>query len=177
MADKESEILVPSQQNIDSELEADKKKKGSQRQDCYAWADPASIFVFELPERAVTHFKIDLRAEGISEKAKVYAPKTKPGKNPKLKIEGGQLTKRGQKIFKAIQLPTGKTEPIKKGGKEIKSVRIRVPSAMSINAIAIWINNQFKQNAPAYFFTERGTKVYIQKDYKDKSKLNNIGIK
>jgi hypothetical protein len=65
----------------------------------------------------------------------------------------------------------------KEGGKARKVARIRVPAAMSINAICIWINGQFKANKPTYFITQGGTKVYIDKTATDKSKLNDIGLK
>ncbi len=161
--------------------EAAKKKKGSQRLTCYAYADPTSIFVFSLGEKVVTYFQIDLTAPAAGE-AKVYKSKTRTvSSTSKRKIFGGTLRKKGRKIMKYITLPASAPDkPIpsaKENGKARKQVRIRIPAAMSINAISVWINGQFKENIPRYYTTQSGTVVEVNKTFKEKSKLNDIGLK
>jgi hypothetical protein len=180
MAEIAPTIIIPSDSATATEEGDAKKQKGSQRLTCYAWADPSSMFVFDIPEKVVTYFKIDRTAPSAGD-AKLYKPKTTAkAKNEKRKIFGGSLKKNGRKILKYITLPSADKKPIpsaKEGGKARKVARIRVPAAMSINAICIWINGQFKANKPTYFITQGGTKVYIDKTATDKSKLNDIGLK
>jgi len=173
-------ITIPPDSTTTTEEGDAKKQKGSQRLTCYAWADPSSVFVFDIPEKVVTYFKIDRTAPNAGE-AKLYKPKTTAKtKNEKRKIFGGSLQRRGRKILKYITLPAADKRPIpssKEGGKARKVARIRVPAAMSINAICIWINGQFKENKPTYFITQSGTRVQVDKAATDKAKLNDIGLK
>jgi hypothetical protein len=53
---------------------------------------------------------------------------------------------------------------------------IRIPLGMSINALSVWINNQFTANKPKYFVSQSGKKWYLN-DIKDKAQLNQIGKK
>lgn len=183
MADKQTDILVPPDTTTNAEDTAEGVKPGSKPLDVYAWADPASMFMFKVAESIVKHFNIDRAPDGVTT-AKLYEGKSnKTPKNPKRQIKGGKLIRRGRKILKAIKLPVGKEEPIQrkiKGQEKTqKFVTIRVPGAMSINAISVWINNQFEKaaNKPTYFLTASGSRVEIDKNYKNKTELNDIGLK
>lgn len=169
----EKELQLGSQQEADKEVEAAEKRKGSQRIEIKAWVDSDSVVVFELPERVVKHFSIDPQPSDMTNKVKLYGTGGKKGeKHP---ILGGTLSRPGQKIMKFIRIPCGEKEPItiKRGGKtvNVKEVLVRVPAAMNLNALALWINANFKQNAPKSFKTAKNIKFYIDATFKDKSKL------
>jgi len=152
-----------------------------------AWMDKDSAAIFSLNSRVLVHYDIDVVPNDMGAEVKIYgtgkppapgeagqpAPKRRP-----IKGVGYMERNAGKRIQKAIKIPTGTENPIKRGKtgaeKAIKTVTIRVPAAMNLNAIVLWINNQIKKNKPSYFISEAGVKCYLDKSYTDKNKLGNL---
>ena len=93
-------------------------------------------------------------------------------------IGGGSVSSRTSKLIgRAIKIPTGGgyLRKSKGGDKAIKEVTIRVPSCMSLAAIALWINTAFTQatKKPTYFKTPAGSRVTLNGTFENKAKLAN----
>ena len=178
----------PASDELDKKKELALKLPGEQVTLVAAWASPDSAFLFHIPDEVVDYFKIDVTPDGISQNTKIYVPKSKIRTNssgvvrvkPSL-IEGARqriLVPRG----KLIKLPVIKEKPPTKRIKSAydqtyvrKFFGIRVPPAMSLNALTLWINLQFAENKPEYIQTVSGKRWDILASYKDKSKLAKIG--
>lgn len=179
---------LPSSAEIDKEKDAALKLAGEQVTLVSAWASPDSAFLFHIPDIVVEYFKIDVSGEGISESIKIYVPKSKIQANSSgvQRVKPSPIVGVRQRILvpkgKLIKLPVTKDKPATKKIKSAynqeyarKFFGIRVPTAMSLNALSLWINTQFGQNKPLYVMTVSGKRWDVLENFKDKSKLAKIG--
>lgn len=181
----EEKIVAPKDEQLKAQEEAAKKalaKDKTVQMQCLAYVDPDSFVQFDVSSRITQFFGIDLKPDGAPAEISMYGTSDKAAANANKKrssIDGVGFMQKvgaGKRIYKAIQVPTGGNFDSGKKNKKFKSVTIRVPSAMNLNAIALWINTCFKTEGvrPAYFITQKGMKCFIDKAYKDKGKLRKL---
>jgi hypothetical protein len=163
---------------------ADSSKKRYVYEHCYALADKDSFLIFRVRSDIVAYFGIKqaltsppskLYQPHIGPAAKAKKPKKPRGKRLSVLSATGSPLPTGKKII----VPTNKDKPTEKqiNGKPLKHYIFRVPTAMSFDALVIWINNQWKTNQPSFFKTASGVRYTVAKDFKDASKLRPIGDK
>lgn len=158
--------------------------KGIQKIMVAATIDPTAYIEFRIREDFVKHFDIALVAPSITGGDKLFiakdkTPSTATNKPVTVASAGaGSIKGRNSKLIgRAIKVPTngGYLRNIKGVAKPIKEVTIRVPSNMSVSAIALWINSAFTQTTkkPSYFLMPSGARVSINGSFTDKTKLAN----
>jgi hypothetical protein len=179
MAETPLEKLITTEEAA-QETKRLEKLKGDQYDTVNAWADPDSFFTMKLPESVIKYYKITKTITGAA--TPYQSTKESNKKENKSKIIGASM-RSGAPKGKLIKLPVNPasvpTDKIKsRGGKQYdrKFFYIRIPQGMSINALSVWINNQFTANKPKYFVSPSGKKWYLN-DFKDKAQLNQIGKK
>ena len=179
MPDTPLEKLITTEQAAEETKQLE-KLKGDQYDTVNAWADPDSFFTIKIPESVIKYYKITKTLSGTG--TPYQSTKESNKKENKSKIIGASMrpgTPKGKLIKLPVNPASVPTDKIKsRGGKvyDRKFFYIRIPLGMSINALSVWINNQFTANKPKYFVTQSGKKWYLS-DFKDKSKLNQIGKK
>ena len=167
-----------------AEQEAATAKKGIQSVTVSATVDPTAYVQFKVREDFVKHFDIAAVPTSIIDSDKLFIAKNKiPStaiNKPVTVASAGAGSLKGSNsklIGRAIKVPTGGgyTRTIKGVIKPIKEVTIRVPSNMSLAAIALWINVAFTQASkkPTYFLMPSGARVSINGSFTDKAKLAN----
>ena len=162
-----------------AEAEQAKLTKKKEYLDVDAYADKNSFFKFRIREDIVDYFKIDRTIEQNA--GSPYKPKVGP--NAKKPKKARPITSRTSgsanplPAGKLIKVPTNAKKPPEKKakGKPVKWFYIRIPYPMSHDALVLWINTQWKENVPSYFVTASGRKFHLNKEFKDKSKLRDIG--
>jgi len=179
---------MPTKETLDligeDEIKAAKSKKGIQSVTVFATVDPTSYTQFKVREDLIEHFGIKPVAASVTDGDQVFIPKKKTkaastGKKP-ITISsggGGSMGGTSKLIGRAIKIPTGGSyqRKVKGVAKNINEVTIRVPSCMSLLAIALWINTAFteKTKTPTYFKTPAGTRVFLNGSFAAKDKLAN----
>ncbi|MFB8795549.1 MAG: hypothetical protein U7126_15315 [Microcoleus sp.] len=169
----------------EDEIKEAKGKKGIQSITVSATVDPTSYTQFKVREDLIAHFGISPVAKSIvdSDQLFVAKKKTKTASTAKSPVTissggGGSMSSGTSKIIgRAIKIPTGGgySRKGKGGDKVINEVTIRVPSCMSLLAIALWINSAFTGTTkkPSYFKTPAGTRVILDSSFENKAKLAN----
>ncbi len=167
-----------------AEQEKATAQKGIQFVTVSATVDPTAYIQFRVREDFVKHFEIAAAPTSIADSDKLFVAKNKvastaTNKPVTVALAGaGSIKGRNSKLIgRAIKVPTngGYTRKIKGTAKPIKEVTIRVPSNMSVAAIALWINVAFTQASkkPTYFLMPSGSRVAIDGSFTDKTKLAN----
>lgn len=158
------------------------KKHRSTQLLAYAYVDPDSVVAFDISSRIRQFFDIDRKPQAASGEVKIYGTSTEaPAGTAKKRstIDGVGVMQKigaGKRIYKAIRIPTGGKFSSGKKDKKFKFVTLRVPRAMNLNAIALWLNTCFRKSdtKPKYFITENGMRCYLDDNYKDKGKLRSL---
>jgi hypothetical protein len=163
---------------------AEQGKKKYVYEHCYAFADKDSYLIFRLRSDVIAYFGIkqalasppkNLYSPSIGPAAKAKKVKKPRGRRLSILSASGSPLPTGKKII----VPTNKDKPTEKqvNKKPLKHYIFRVPTAMSFDALVIWINTQWTANQPIYFKTASGVRYTVAKDFKDTAKLRPIGDK
>ena len=167
-----------------AEIDAATEQKGIQSITVSATIDPTAYIQFKVRGDLVKHFDIAPVPTSVADGDKLFIAKKKsPSASANKPVtvassEAGSLKGGTSKLIgRAIKVPTGGgyQRKVKGALKNIKEVTIRVPSNMSLAAIALWINTAFTQASkkPSYFKTPAGSRVSINASFTDKTKLAN----
>ncbi|OCQ97519.1 hypothetical protein BCD67_24725 [Oscillatoriales cyanobacterium USR001] len=190
MAKDASQATSPSQQTVEEQIKDLKQQVGNQFATVYALITPDDVAAIKVSQEALEYFDITPHAKPG---ATIWKPRQQAasGNKEKTKSRESAQQRSGVARGKLVRIPVNFQSPparklnrLKGKGSAKKNTvacnrkyfYFRIPYAMSIDALVVWINNCFKKNKPNYFIQASGKTWYINDSFKDASKLAKIGI-